>query len=226
MSLKATSNVGALPPSESRQEDSLAANRLASGPSEHKIGTSWTKGASRGSGRPLTNAKYEHFAHLVARGESPAKAYVSCGYSKNGALQSGNRLLRKPEVATRVEELKTAISERQVEKIAVDRAWVVAKLIENVERAMQVEPVRNREGNPTGQHTYQGGVANKALELLGKEFGMFQPKHDNPDNMLELTARINAGRERVGSVGMSVVKARLNAGRQRVVDAKRALTGT
>ena len=147
MSLKATSNVGALPPSESRQEDSLAANRLASGPSEHKIGTSWTKGASRGSGRPLTNAKYEHFAHLVARGESPAKAYVSCGYSKNGALQSGNRLLRKPEVATRVEELKTAISERQVEKIAVDRAWVVAKLIENVERAMQVEPVRNREGN-------------------------------------------------------------------------------
>jgi phage terminase small subunit len=225
MSLKATSDVSAPPPSESRQDDSLAVNGLATGPSEHQIATSSIKGASRGSSRPLTNAKYEHFAHLVAKGESPAKAYVLCGYSQNGSLQSGNRLLRKPEVSARVEELKKAVSERQVEKIAVDRAWVVAMLIENVQRAMQVEPVRDREGNPIGQYTYQGGAANKALELLGKELGMFLPKHESTDDMLELTSRINAGRERVGSVGISVVKARLNAGRQRVLDAKRALTG-
>jgi hypothetical protein len=55
--------------------------------------------------------------------------------------------------------------------------------------------------------------------------GMFLPKHESTDDMLELMSRINAGRERVGSVGISVVKARLHAGRQRVVDAKRALTG-
>src|SRR5450755_1616451 len=127
------------------------------------MATSLTKNASRISGRPLTNGKYEHFAHLVAKGESPAKAYVLCGYSKNGALQSGNRLLRKPDVAARVEELKRAVSERQVEKIAVERAWVVAVLIQNIQRAMQVEPVRDQEGNPSGQYTYQGGVANKAL---------------------------------------------------------------
>jgi hypothetical protein len=33
----------------------------------------------------------------------------------------------------------------------VDRAWVVAMLIENVQRAMQVEPVRGREGASSQQ---------------------------------------------------------------------------
>ncbi|MGO9270815.1 MAG: terminase small subunit [Terriglobia bacterium] len=158
-----------------------------------------TKGTSRGSsGRPLTKGKYEHFAHLVAKGESPAQAYVLCGYSEHGALQSANRLLRKPEVSARVEELKTAVSERRVEKIAVDCAWVMKGLIENYQRAMQGEPVRDREGNPTGQYTYQGAVANKALELLGKELGMFQPKSENPiADVQEMIAQLYEGRRRV-----------------------------
>jgi phage terminase small subunit len=106
-------------------------------------------------------------------------------------------LLRKPDVSARIEELKTAISERQVEKIAVERTWVVAMLVENVKRAMQVEPVRDREGNPSGQYTYQGGIANKALELLGKESGMFQPKPENPMDAQEMITELNEGRRRV-----------------------------
>jgi phage terminase small subunit len=154
------------------------------------------KSASPISGGPLTNSRHEHFAHLITKGESPARAYVVCGFSEKGALQSGNRLLRRPDVAARVEELKTAVSERQVEKFAVDRAWVLSMLTENAKRAMQVEPVRDREGNPIGQYTYQGAVANKALELLGKEFGMFQPKPEPEGNIQELMARLNAGRDR------------------------------
>jgi hypothetical protein len=69
------------------------------------MATNLSKDASRVSGRPLTNSKHEHFAHLVAKGESPTKAYVGCGYSESGALQSGNRLLRKTDVAGRVEEM-------------------------------------------------------------------------------------------------------------------------
>jgi hypothetical protein len=159
--------------------------------------SSLSQGASRKPGRPLTNGKHEHFAHLVTKGERPARAYVLCGYSEKGALQSGNRLLRKADVAARVEELKMAVSERQIEKITVDRAWVVAMLTEIAIRAMQVEPVRGREGNPTGQYTFQGSVANKALELLGRQFGMFQPQPDPGPDVQELMARINSGRERV-----------------------------
>jgi hypothetical protein len=74
----------------------------------------------------------------------------------------------------------------------------MAKLTENVQRAMQVEPVQDRDGNPTGQYIYQGGVANRALELLGKELGMFQPKPEKDQGLEihELMARLNAGRDR------------------------------
>ena len=47
------------------------------------------------------------------------------------------------------------------------------RLIENVQRAMQLKPVKDRGGKETGEHQYQGGVANKALELLGRHLGMF-----------------------------------------------------
>jgi phage terminase small subunit len=46
-------------------------------------------------------------------------------------------------------------------------------LVENVERAMQAAPVLDAKGNPTGEYRYNGGVANRALELIGKENGMF-----------------------------------------------------
>ena len=46
-------------------------------------------------------------------------------------------------------------------------------MVENVERAMQAVPVLDRQGNPTGDYTYQGNVANRALELIGKEYAMF-----------------------------------------------------
>jgi hypothetical protein len=42
---------------------------------------------------------------------------------------------------------------------------------------MQAEPVRRKtddgEKEVTGEYVYNGSVANKALELIGKELGMF-----------------------------------------------------
>jgi hypothetical protein len=55
----------------------------------------------------------------------------------------------------------------------VTKAWVMARLKEIVERAMQAVQVLDHDGNPTGEYSYQGNVASKALELLGKEIGMF-----------------------------------------------------
>ena len=39
-------------------------------------------------------------------------------------------------------------------------------------------PVLDRQGKPTGEYTFQGNLANKALELLGKELGMFGKRGD------------------------------------------------
>ena len=73
--------------------------------------------------------------------------------------------------------MRGKVTQRAVEKTAISKAWVIEKLVENVERAMQAEPVRRKTGDGEeevpGEFVYNGGVANKALELLGKELGMF-----------------------------------------------------
>ena len=58
------------------------------------------------------------------------------------------------------------------ERNELTQDWVIGRLVENVERAMTAEPVRDRKGEPTGEYIYQGNVANKGLELLGKYLGI------------------------------------------------------
>ncbi len=60
----------------------------------------------------------------------------------------------------------------------VTREWVLERLAENVRRAMQIEPVTLR-GQPTGEFRHEGSVANRALELLGKELGLFVEKSES-----------------------------------------------
>lgn len=58
------------------------------------------------------------------------------------------------------------------------RAWVLERLAENVRRAMRIEAVRLR-GVPTGEYRYEGSVANRALELFGKELGLFVERSES-----------------------------------------------
>jgi hypothetical protein len=60
----------------------------------------------------------------------------------------------------------------------VTRAWVLERLAENVNRAMQIEEIKLR-GVPTGEYRYEGSVANRALELLGKELGLFVERNES-----------------------------------------------
>ena len=56
---------------------------------------------------------------------------------------------------------------------------MIERLRENVERAMQAQPVLDRAGNPTGSYVYNGAAANRALELLGQELRMFIERREN-----------------------------------------------
>jgi hypothetical protein len=50
---------------------------------------------------------------------------------------------------------------------------VLDRLVENAERALQARRAMDDDGEETGEFKYQGNVANWALELVGKELGMF-----------------------------------------------------
>jgi phage terminase small subunit len=137
----------------------------------------------------LTNARHEHFAQLVAGGKTPPAAYVLAGYSEAGATQSANRLLKKADVLLRVEELRKSVEEpareRAIEKAAVDKAWVLSELIEVVKMAKQAEPVYDNDGNPIGEYKQNLAAGNKALELIGKELGMFVDRKEIRTGALE-----------------------------------------
>jgi hypothetical protein len=60
----------------------------------------------------------------------------------------------------------------------------MGRLKETVERAMRAVPVYDKEGKPTGEYTFQGAVSNKALELLGRELGMFRASGDEPNPVM------------------------------------------
>lgn len=132
----------------------------------------------------LRNPRQERFARLVAVGAEPAVAYQQAGYRAGGAARV-SALSERPAVAARVVELGRAWDpDGDAEEPDASRErrpgrdWVVARLVETAERALQAVPVTDRKGAPTGEFTYQGAVALKALELLGRELGMFSDRKE------------------------------------------------
>ncbi len=139
----------------------------------------------------LRNPRQERFARLVAAGVEPNSAYGQAGYRSGGSGKRAEAVAVRPGVAARIEELERAWT---LEDPADDakrpaegpgRAWVVARLVETAERALQAVPVTDRKGEPTGEFTYQGSVALRALELLGRELGMFSDRKEPPEGGVE-----------------------------------------
>ena len=120
----------------------------------------------------LKNQRHETFALHIVAGKTSTDAYRLAGFktgTDKSTWASASKLLWTDKVQARIAELRA-----KVEKIAVvDRAWILSRLRENVDRSMQAEPVIGRDGKETGEFVYAGAVANRALELLGKEAGMF-----------------------------------------------------
>lgn len=118
------------------------------------------------------NKKQEDFCQFYLKEPNGTQAAIKAGYADGSADVTASRLLRNASVLARIAELRG-----EVNKVAVvDAAYVLTRLRENVERAMTAEPVRDSDGEPTGEYRYDGSVANKALELLGKHLGLFRDK--------------------------------------------------
>lgn len=126
----------------------------------------------------LQNPKHEIFAQELAKGKSASEAHTVAGYSPN--RWNAATLSREEHIQSRVSELLTERKEihrqgveRAVERVSLTKEWVIEGLMENAQRALQREAVLDDDGKPIGEYHYQGNVANRAFELLGKELGMF-----------------------------------------------------
>jgi phage terminase small subunit len=121
----------------------------------------------------LGDQRQELFAQEIAKGKTGEAALVAAGYKPNRSAAS--RLLTDVNVSARVRELKEAAAEKAV----LTQSWVIERLMKNAERSMQREAVLDEDGKPLGEYRYDGNVANRALELLGKELGMFVDRSEN-----------------------------------------------
>ena len=144
----------------------------------------------------LENPKHEMFAQGLASGLTIDKAYEQAGFKPS--LANGCVLKNKPHILKRIKEL---LEEREkihqeatakaIEATSLSKEWVLARLKENAERALQIIPVMGPDG-PSGEYKYEGSVANRALELIGKELQMFKDisKVENTGDILFRIERI------------------------------------
>ena|SRR3990167_2463152 len=109
----------------------------------------------------LNNTKHESLAMYLAQGLSKKESGVKAGYKETSASAQVCQILKdeKTGVKRRVKEIQEQGLERTVEHVAIDKAWVLSRLVAIAETCIA-----------TKQHS----PANKSLELIGKELGMFQ----------------------------------------------------
>src|SRR6266481_2198053 len=106
----------------------------------------------------LNNPRHEQFAQLVATGQSPAQAYVAVGYEEKGSYTCGPRLLKRNEIRARVDELRQQVARSAVDAATLNRQFVLTELMDNAIKAKEMQQI---------------SASNRALELLGKELGLF-----------------------------------------------------
>jgi len=143
-------------------------------------------GGSTDDRRPPMTDKQAAFVGEYLVDSNATQAAIRAGYSGHTAYSQGQRLLKNVEVAGALDEAKA----RRAERTEVTQDWVIQRLVRNVEQAMQAVPVLDRAGNQTGWYVYQGAVANKALELLGKMVAPAADTSEEPLLRVVITRRI------------------------------------
>lgn len=140
--------------------------------------------------RPLT-PKQQRFVEEYLVDLNATQAAIRAGYSAKTARAQGAENLTKPDIAAAIESAQKNRSKR----VELTQDWVLERLKENVERALQAEPVYDREGNETGEYTYQGAAANGALKLIGQHLGMFSQRLE-VDLTVGIAEKLRKARER------------------------------
>lgn len=150
----------------------------------------------------LNNPRHERFAQGLAAGKAAEEAYSEAGFKPSASNASTlrknqNVLERVSELLAEREAIHAQATAQAIKATGLTKEWVIETLIENVQRSLQAKPAKtDDEGNAIGEYQYQGNVTNRALELLGKELGMFVDRSEvKVSDFTELT--VEQKRERV-----------------------------
>ena len=132
----------------------------------------------------LDNPRHENVCQELAKGNSVLKSYQTGGFK--GGMVAASLFCKKPFVKERVKEIQQdrihremKASQNAAESLGIDKRWVLQRLQYNAERCLRGKPILDKNGEQipgrfTGMPDSRG--ANEALELIGREIGMFIQK--------------------------------------------------
>lgn len=162
--------------------------------------------------------RQERFCQEYLIDFNATQAAIRAGFSKKTAGQAASRLLKNVKLAARLGQLAQGLQE----KTGIEQEWVLNNLREVAERCMQKAPVMRydreskdyvqaQDENGNNLWTFQAMSANRSLELIGKQLGMFA---DNVNvNIVQATQELTA--KLIAAVDVSLDKAQaIEDGRQ------------
>jgi phage terminase small subunit len=110
----------------------------------------------------LAKQGHEAFCQHVASGKSRIAAYVEAGYKHNHG--NAATLHGKPHIKARIAEIQCGNAQLLAIDAAISKQWVLDCLRQNALKALKTEGGSN--------------IANRALELIGRELGMFLERQE------------------------------------------------
>jgi hypothetical protein len=117
----------------------------------------------------LPNERNDLYARHRARGMLPSKAALAAGYA---AGSSTTHLEQDPEIVARIAEYMDEFqAHREQQRIAAHEAAKVVGSMTGVGRSWVIQQLAEIAGLAKNDQDYK--EANRALELIGKEMGMF-----------------------------------------------------
>lgn len=123
---------------------------------------------------------------LYLKSMNKSQAATDAGYSTTSVFSNP---AVKQEIA---EQMKI-----RADRLRIGADWVLIQAVEIYKRCMQVEPVLNRDGNPTGEFKFNASGAIAAVNLVGRHVDVkaFDAQLDTHTDD-EVMARLLRGRQR------------------------------
>jgi hypothetical protein len=131
----------------------------------------------------------EAYCRERAKGVSQEAAYRLAYRNAHGKqttiVKNAKTLEKQVKVRRRITELLNVAREVSQREVNVAKTDVLRELWDNAMKAKQAEPVYDNEGNPIGEWVAMFQASNRALELIGKELGMFREQQARDKDPLE-----------------------------------------
>ena len=127
---------------------------------------------------PKLTDKQKEFVRQYLVDLNATQAAIRAGYSMKTAYRQGADHLQKTSIREAIEKAQA----KRARRVEVTQDYVLSNLVEVVERTMQRAPVTDRKGEQVTDEegravwTFDAKNANRALELLGKQLGIFTDK--------------------------------------------------